>query len=56
MLKKIFQVFYSADSAEQYLSDSISLQDLERRQREISRGEAPYQRYARLITSTGHIK
>lgn len=31
---------------EEYLADSISLEDLERRQRSISRGEAPWQQRA----------
>jgi hypothetical protein len=46
MLNKIINFFRIAviSDEEQYLSRSISAQDLERRLREIARGEAPYQR------------
>lgn len=44
LLKKIFRSKkYSETEIEQYLADSISLQDLERRIKQIERGEAPFQ-------------
>lgn len=50
MLKNMFRgltnVRTEKDQVEEYLADSISLEDLERRQRLISRGEAPWQLHA----------
>ena len=47
MLKNMFKDVLGTRSekqfVEEYLADSISLEDLERRQRSISRGEAPWQ-------------
>ena len=47
MLKNMFRDVLGTRSekqyVEEYLADSISLEDLERRQRSISRGEAPWQ-------------
>lgn len=47
MLKNMFKDVLNTRSekqfVEEYLADSISLEDLERRQRSISRGEAPWQ-------------
>lgn len=47
MLKNMFRDILNTRSekqyVEEYLADSISLEDLERRQRCISRGEAPWQ-------------
>ena len=41
--KNLFKAKTEKDRVEAYLADSISLEDLERRQRAISRGEAPWQ-------------
>jgi hypothetical protein len=41
--KDLFKPKNEKDIVEAYLADSISLEDLERRQRAISRGEAPWQ-------------
>lgn len=38
---------------EDYLADSLSLEDLERRQRMIARGEAPWQIRSKI--SVGHM-
>lgn len=50
MLKNMFKDVLGTRSekqfVEEYLADSISLEDLERRQRSISRGEAPWQQRA----------
>lgn len=58
MIRNIFKdLFNSRDErqfVEEYLADSISLEDLERRQRMISRGEAPWQIRANQ-TSKGWI-
>jgi hypothetical protein len=47
MLKNMFNGLLHArterEMMEEYLADSISLEDLERRQRLINRGEAPWQ-------------
>lgn len=47
MLKNMFngmlQPRTEKEKVEEYLADSISLEDLERRQRLINRGEAPWQ-------------
>ena len=47
MLKNMFKDLLNTRTekqfVEEYLADSISLEDLERRQRAISRGEAPWQ-------------
>jgi len=42
-IKNLFTTKTEKDVVEAYLADSISLEDLERRQRAISRGEAPWQ-------------
>jgi len=42
-IKNLFKTKNEKDMVESYLADSISLEDLERRQRAISRGEAPWQ-------------
>ena len=52
-LKSIFSNKDEKSTIEDYLSNSISLEDLERRQREISRGEAPWQVRSRLLA--GHM-
>lgn len=41
--KNIFKSKTEQDVVYNYLADSISLEDLERRQRLINRGEAPWQ-------------
>ena len=41
--KRIFDT-YQLDEVEDYYANSISLEDLERRQREVEKGEAPFQR------------
>jgi hypothetical protein len=41
--KDWFKTKTDKQQIEEYLADSISLEDLERRQRLISRGEAPWQ-------------
>jgi hypothetical protein len=41
--KNWFKTVNEQDLVEQYLADSASLADVERRQRLISRGEAPWQ-------------
>lgn len=50
MLKNMFRgltdVRTEREKVEEYLADSASLEDLERRQRSISRGEAPWQIHA----------
>lgn len=43
MFKDILGTRSEKQYVEEYLADSISLEDLERRQRSISRGEAPWQ-------------
>jgi len=43
MFKDILNTRSEKQFVEEYLADSISLEDLERRQRSISRGEAPWQ-------------
>jgi hypothetical protein len=43
MFKDVLNTRSEKQFVEEYLSDSISLEDLERRQRSISRGEAPWQ-------------
>lgn len=43
MFKDILNTRTEKQFVEEYLADSISLEDLERRQRSISRGEAPWQ-------------
>jgi len=56
MMKFLKSIFSQADEKskiEDYLSNSLSLEDLERRQREIARGEAPWQLRSRL--AVGHI-
>lgn len=35
---------------ERYLGESISLIDLETRQRQIDRGEAPFQKYSQMLS------
>jgi hypothetical protein len=50
MFKKIEKMLFKDTAADQYLSDSASLQDLEQRQRQIQRGEAPFQKYAQMIS------
>lgn len=52
-LKSFFGTHTEKSNIEDYLANSISLEDLERRQREISRGEAPWQVRSRLLT--GHM-
>jgi hypothetical protein len=50
MLKNMFKDLLNTRTekqfVEEYLADSISLEDLERRQRAINRGEAPWQLHA----------
>ena len=41
--KNLFRNQTEKEIIEEYLADSISLEDLERRQRLINRGEAPWQ-------------
>ena len=43
MFKDLLNTRTEKQFVEEYLADSISLEDLERRQRSISRGEAPWQ-------------
>lgn len=43
MFKDVLGTRSEKQYVEEYLADSISLEDLERRQRSISRGEAPWQ-------------
>jgi hypothetical protein len=43
MFKDVLNTRSEKQFVEEYLADSISLEDLERRQRSISRGEAPWQ-------------
>lgn len=47
MFKNWFKKTTEKELIEQYLADSASLADVERRQRLISRGEAPWQLRAR---------
>lgn len=50
-MKKILKLLFSNStetSADTYLANSISLEDLERRQKLISRGEAPFQKYIKF--------
>ena len=47
MFKDILNTRTEKQYVEEYLADSISLEDLERRQRSISRGEAPWQTQSR---------
>lgn len=54
MFKDLFNSRDERQFVEEYLADSISLEDLERRQRMISRGEAPWQIRANQ-TSKGWI-
>lgn len=42
LLKKLFNVGTSPTLEEIYLSQSVSLEDLERRQQHINRGQAPW--------------
>lgn len=46
MFKGLTTVRTEKEKIEEYLADSISLEDLERRQRLINRGEAPWQLHA----------
>jgi hypothetical protein len=46
--KNWFKTKTEQERIEDYLADSLSLEDLERRQRSISRGEAPWQVRANL--------
>jgi hypothetical protein len=50
MFKDLFNSRDERQFVEEYLADSISLEDLERRQRMISRGEAPWQIRANQIS------
>jgi hypothetical protein len=43
MFKDLLNTRTEKQFVEEYLADSISLEDLERRQRTINRGEAPWQ-------------
>lgn len=43
MLKNLFKRKTEKDIIEEYLADSVSLEDIERKQRLINRGEAPWQ-------------
>jgi hypothetical protein len=43
MFKDVLNTRSEKQFVEEYLADSIILEDLERRQRSISRGEAPWQ-------------
>jgi len=43
MFKDVLNTRSEKQFVEEYLADSISLEDLERRQRSSSRGEAPWQ-------------
>ena len=43
LLKKLFTAKTERDFANDYLGEATDLVDLERRQRQIDRGQAPYQ-------------
>lgn len=45
LIKKLFKSESKTSLAELYLSNAVSLEEVERRQREIERGQAPYQRW-----------
>lgn len=50
-IKKLFSNTKTANQEERYLSQATSLEDLERRQRNIMRNQAPWQRqYAAELT------
>jgi hypothetical protein len=43
MIKNIFNVKSEKEKIEEYLAQSASLEDLERRQKELYRGDSPFQ-------------